>query len=155
LEPGVPEDGHLSAFANSPFPQLQIAMLTDAYERTLQKLSLVDRNDPLTEIIAKKVRPDAQASYLQTLSEQAQQASYDQKRPHQGGGFKLIDEMRKKAGSNRSCRRKSIFAKGGRDTRDGSGKKKGSGRSVEEVHPSAAKSAVLVEKIGQPPTLKA
>jgi hypothetical protein len=30
-------------------------VLTDAYERTLQKLSLVDRNDPLTELIAKKV----------------------------------------------------------------------------------------------------
>jgi hypothetical protein len=52
----VPEDGYLSAFANSPFAPLQIAVLTDVYERTLQMLSLVDRNDPLAEIIAKKVR---------------------------------------------------------------------------------------------------
>ena len=41
---------------NSPFGRVEIVVLTDAYERTLQKLSLVDRNDPLTEIIAKKVR---------------------------------------------------------------------------------------------------
>jgi hypothetical protein len=34
-------------------------------------------------------------------------------------------------------------------------RRKDPGRSIEEVHPSAAKSAVLVEKIGQPPTLKA
>jgi hypothetical protein len=40
---------------NSPFGPVEIAVLTDAYERTLQKLSLVDRNDPLTELIAKKV----------------------------------------------------------------------------------------------------
>jgi hypothetical protein len=30
-------------------------VLTDAYERTLQKLRLVDRNDLLTETIAKKI----------------------------------------------------------------------------------------------------
>jgi hypothetical protein len=40
---------------NSSFGPVEIAVLTDAYERTLQKLSLVDRNDPLTELIAKKV----------------------------------------------------------------------------------------------------
>jgi hypothetical protein len=40
---------------NSPFGPVEIAVLTNAYERTLQKLSLVDRNDPLTEIIAQKV----------------------------------------------------------------------------------------------------
>jgi len=40
---------------NSPFGPEDIAVLTDAYERTLRKLSLVDRNDPLTEIVAKKV----------------------------------------------------------------------------------------------------
>jgi hypothetical protein len=40
---------------NSPFGPVEIAVLTDAYECTLQKLSLVDRNHPLTELIAKKV----------------------------------------------------------------------------------------------------
>jgi hypothetical protein len=33
----------------------EIAVLTDAYEHILRKLSLVDRNDPVTELIAKKV----------------------------------------------------------------------------------------------------
>jgi hypothetical protein len=33
----------------------QIGLLNDAYERTLHALHLVDRNDPLTEIVAKKV----------------------------------------------------------------------------------------------------
>jgi hypothetical protein len=30
-------------------------VLTEAYERTLKSLSLVERNDPLTELVAKKV----------------------------------------------------------------------------------------------------
>jgi hypothetical protein len=34
----------------------EIARLNDAYERALSALSLVDRNDPLTEIVAKRVR---------------------------------------------------------------------------------------------------
>jgi hypothetical protein len=40
---------------NSPLGPEEIKVLTDAYERTLQKLSLVDRNDPVAEIIAKKI----------------------------------------------------------------------------------------------------
>jgi hypothetical protein len=33
----------------------EIARLNDAYELALRALSLVDRNDPLTEIVAKKI----------------------------------------------------------------------------------------------------
>lgn len=40
---------------NSPLGPEEIAVLTDAYERTLRKLGLVDRNDPITELIARKV----------------------------------------------------------------------------------------------------
>ena len=40
---------------NSPLGPEEISVLTDAYERTLKALSLVDRNDPLTEMIAKKI----------------------------------------------------------------------------------------------------
>lgn len=40
---------------NSPLGPEEIAILSDAYERTLRKLGLVDRNDPITEIIARKI----------------------------------------------------------------------------------------------------
>jgi DNA integrity scanning protein DisA with diadenylate cyclase activity len=40
---------------NSPLGPEEIAVLTDAYEGTLRKLNLVDRNDPITEIIARKI----------------------------------------------------------------------------------------------------
>ena len=40
---------------NSPLGPEEITMLTQAYEATLRKLGLVDRNDPITEIIARKV----------------------------------------------------------------------------------------------------
>jgi hypothetical protein len=40
---------------NTPLGPEEIKVLTDAYERTLHKLSLVDRNDPIAEIIAKKI----------------------------------------------------------------------------------------------------
>jgi hypothetical protein len=40
---------------HSPLGPEEIAVLTDAYERTLRKLGLVDRNDPVTELIARKV----------------------------------------------------------------------------------------------------
>ena len=33
----------------------EIAILTNAYERTLRKLCLVDRGDPITQLIAKKI----------------------------------------------------------------------------------------------------
>jgi hypothetical protein len=40
---------------NSPLGPDEIMMLSDAYERALRKLNLVDRNDPITELIARKV----------------------------------------------------------------------------------------------------
>jgi len=40
---------------NSPFGPEEISTLTDAYERTLRALGLVDRNDPITEMVAKKI----------------------------------------------------------------------------------------------------
>jgi len=40
---------------NSPLGPEEIAVLTDAYERTLLELQLVDRSDPITDMIAKKV----------------------------------------------------------------------------------------------------
>ena len=39
---------------NSPLGPKGISVLSDAYERTLRKLSL-DRNDPATESIARKI----------------------------------------------------------------------------------------------------
>jgi hypothetical protein len=39
----------------------EIGRLTDAYERTLSALSVKDRNDPLTEFIAKKILEIGQA----------------------------------------------------------------------------------------------
>jgi len=40
---------------NSPLGPEEIAVLTDAYERTLRALSVVDRNDPITQLVAKKI----------------------------------------------------------------------------------------------------
>jgi hypothetical protein len=40
---------------NVPMGPEDIRRLSDAYEQTLRALSLVDRNDPLTEMIAKKI----------------------------------------------------------------------------------------------------
>jgi len=40
---------------NLPLRSEEIASLASAYERTLKLLGLVDRNDPVTKIIAKKV----------------------------------------------------------------------------------------------------
>ena len=40
---------------NVPLGPEEIRRLTDAYERTLSALSIKDRNDPLTEFIAKKI----------------------------------------------------------------------------------------------------
>jgi hypothetical protein len=45
---------------NSPLGPEEIAILTDAYERTLRKLGLVDRSDPITELVAKKIIEMAQ-----------------------------------------------------------------------------------------------
>jgi len=40
---------------NSPLGPEEITILTDAYERTLKALNLVDRNDPITEMVARKI----------------------------------------------------------------------------------------------------
>lgn len=40
---------------NVPLGPEELKRLTDAYERTLSTLSVTDRNDPLTEFIAKKI----------------------------------------------------------------------------------------------------
>jgi len=40
---------------NSPMGPEELSIVADAYERTLKTLSLVDRNDPITEMIAKKI----------------------------------------------------------------------------------------------------
>jgi hypothetical protein len=40
---------------NVPLGPEEIKRLTDAYERTLITLSVKDRNDPLTQFIAKKI----------------------------------------------------------------------------------------------------
>jgi hypothetical protein len=38
-----------------PMGPEEIAVLTDAYEHTLRKLNLVERSDPITQLIAKKI----------------------------------------------------------------------------------------------------
>jgi hypothetical protein len=40
---------------NLPMGPEEISRLSTAYEQTLKALSLKDRNDPLTEMIAKKI----------------------------------------------------------------------------------------------------
>jgi hypothetical protein len=40
---------------NHPMGPDEIKVLAEAYERTLRKLHLVDRNDPITEMVAKKI----------------------------------------------------------------------------------------------------
>jgi hypothetical protein len=40
---------------NSPLGPEEITILTDAYECLLRRLGLVNRNDPITELVAKKV----------------------------------------------------------------------------------------------------
>jgi hypothetical protein len=42
-------------FQNSPLGPEEISRLSAAYELTLKDLSLKDRSDPLTEMIAKKI----------------------------------------------------------------------------------------------------
>jgi len=40
---------------NMPMGPEEVARLTTAYEETLRTIGLVDRNDPMTEMIAKKI----------------------------------------------------------------------------------------------------
>ena len=42
-------------FKNSPFGPEEIGVLTSAYEQTLRTLGLQERNDPLTEMVARKI----------------------------------------------------------------------------------------------------
>lgn len=39
----------------APMGPEEIAVLTEAYEATLKKLRLVDRSDPITQLIAQKI----------------------------------------------------------------------------------------------------
>jgi hypothetical protein len=41
--------------AGKPVAPGELERLTEAFELTLRKLSLVDRDDPVTEIVAKKI----------------------------------------------------------------------------------------------------
>jgi hypothetical protein len=52
---GADWDGHLSLTQNPSMGPEEIAVLTDAYEHTLRKLNLVERSDPITQLIAKKI----------------------------------------------------------------------------------------------------
>ena len=45
----------LRILQNSPLRPEDIRILVAAYERTLKALGLKDRNDPITEIVAKKI----------------------------------------------------------------------------------------------------
>jgi hypothetical protein len=47
-------------FENAAFGPEEIRSLSEAYESTLLALGLVDRNDPVTELIAKKIIEVAQ-----------------------------------------------------------------------------------------------
>lgn len=41
---------------NEPFGPEDVKIISAAYEQTLSSLGLVDRTDPITEIVAKKIR---------------------------------------------------------------------------------------------------
>jgi hypothetical protein len=40
---------------STPMGSEEVAVLTEAYEATLKRLRLVDRSDPITDLIAKKI----------------------------------------------------------------------------------------------------
>jgi hypothetical protein len=48
-------------FRNSPFGPEDIRILVVAYEETLRSLGLKERDDPLTELVAKKIIAIAQS----------------------------------------------------------------------------------------------
>ena len=60
-------------FKNSPFGPEDIAILEAAYEAALRKLGLRQRDDPLTEFVAKKIIAIAQSGVRDpaVLAEQA------------------------------------------------------------------------------------
>jgi hypothetical protein len=45
----------ISYFQNTAFGPEEIALLVAAYELTLKKVGLVDRDDPITQMIAKRI----------------------------------------------------------------------------------------------------
>ena len=49
-----------SLFKNSPFGPEEIGVLASAYEQTLRTLGLRERDDPITEMVAKKIISIAQ-----------------------------------------------------------------------------------------------
>jgi hypothetical protein len=49
---------------NVPLGPERIAALVEAYQITLKKLSLVERDDPLTQMIAKKIIEVAQTGVI-------------------------------------------------------------------------------------------
>jgi hypothetical protein len=51
----------LHPLENLPLGPEEIRQMTAAYEQALDKLGLIDRSDPLTEIIAKKIVEVVQA----------------------------------------------------------------------------------------------
>ena len=72
---------------------------------------------------------DAQASYLKPCPNKHNKLLTIRNDLTKAEASNSLTRCAKRLGSNRSCRRKSRFAKGGRDTMEGSGKKKkGSGQ---------------------------
>ena len=60
-------------FKNSPFGPEEIGVLASAYQQTLHTLGLRERDDPLTEMVAKKIISLAQTGVrdASTLAERA------------------------------------------------------------------------------------
>jgi len=50
-----PDLGHLSTAAKLPLGPEEIERLVAAYDETFRALGLKDRNDPITEIVARKI----------------------------------------------------------------------------------------------------
>ena len=59
ISPGG-DNGHLRITAESPMGAEEIGRLEAAYEQTLRTIGLKDRNDPITEMIAKQIIEIAQ-----------------------------------------------------------------------------------------------
>jgi hypothetical protein len=57
------------------------ARLIDAYERALRSLNLVDRNDPVADIVARKIIEVGQEDWIGTASQIAELAVRELKRP--------------------------------------------------------------------------
>jgi hypothetical protein len=58
--------------ANSPLGPEEIEILVAAYEHTLRVLRLVDRSDPLTELVARKIIEVAQTGLKDPVKISAQ-----------------------------------------------------------------------------------